>query len=147
MVRIADALAVAQMMTSAPVWLGTLAATGFAWVAHDGSMTCSSEDVLQAVKVIARHRIEQIAGDDERSPFERPDPFVTDSIRAGSVTWKLGSIRDRGAEAPDDVPRCAAVLTVKGERDSRAHFNVDYTVRGRKGDMLVTVTTDNMRPQ
>ena len=126
--------------------MGTLAATGLAWISHDAPMTCSSEDVLQAVKVIARHRIEQITGDYERSPFDRPDPLVTGSIGAGSVNWKLGYIRDQGAAAEGGF-RCAAVLTVKGMGGSRARFNVDYGVRADKGEMLVTVTTDYMRPQ
>ena len=145
MVRIADALSLTPMIMSAPVWLGTVAATALAWVTHDAPMTCSSEDVLQAVKVIARHRIEQIISDDERSPFDRPDPLVTSSIGTGRSNWKLGYIRDQGAA--EVGVRCAAVLTLKGMGGSRARFNVDYSVRADKGDVLVTVTTDYMRPQ
>ena len=44
------------------------------------------------------------------------------------------------------MPRCAAVLTVKGVRDSRARFNVDYTVeQAPEGDMLVTVSAEYIR--
>ena len=147
MVRVADVGPVVQRVFSARLWFTTLLVPGLAWVAQATPLTCSSEDVLQAVKVIARHRIEQISSDYERSPFERPDPLVTGSIRAGSATWKLNYIREQAAVAEAGVPRCAAVLTVKGPGDARARFNVDYTARTGKGEMLVTVATDDMRPQ
>ena len=134
-------------MTSARLWVvGGLAVTGLAWAtyAEGTSVTCSSESVIKAVTAMARHRVERISDDYDRNPLDRPDHLVSDSIRAGGAIWKLNYIRDRGGGL--GMPRCAAVLTVKGVRDSRARFNVDYTVeQAPEGDMLVTVSAEYIR--
>ena len=134
-------------MTSARLWVvGGLGVTGLAWAtyAEGTGVTCSSESVIKAVTALARHRVERISGDYDRSPLDRPDHLVSDTIRAGGAVWKLNYIRDRGSGV--GVPRCAAVLTVKGVRDSRARFNVDYTVeQAAEGEMLVTVSTEYIR--
>src|SRR5829696_4131531 len=137
-------------MTGAQVWslVGLTAATGIAWAtfASRPSVTCSSQDVIKAVTAMARHRVEQISDDYDRTPLDRPSRIVSDTIRVGGAVWKLGYIRDRGAAAGAGLPRCAAVLTVKGMEDSRARFTVDYTVeQPAKGDMLITVSTDYIR--
>src|SRR5215212_12080282 len=130
-------------MTGAQVWslVGLTAATGVAWAMFAGgpSVTCSSEDVMKAVPAMARHRVEQISDDYDRNPLDRPSRLVGDAIRSGSAVWKLGYIRDRGADLATRIRRCTAVLTVKGTQNSRARFTVDYTVeQPAKGDMLIT---------
>jgi hypothetical protein len=125
-----------------------LTMTGFVWatLASGTSASCSTESVVKAVAAMARHRIELISDDLERSLLDRPGQLVIDTIRAGRAVWKLNYIRDRGTAAEDGVPRCAAVLTVKGAGNARARFSVDYAVEKPRGSgTLIAVSTEFIR--